>query len=110
MIRFALIAVAVVFAALVAEGFSYYFAAPTAPVKDAPRLAAIEPPKPTVPGAETLKASRQKQTADDFLRAAQEILKRHPDAQASARTEELPIVGHIPLPRPRPVPPAAQTR
>jgi hypothetical protein len=110
MIRFPLIALAVVLAALAAVGFSYYFADPPPPVRDAPRLAVIEPPKATVPDAETLKATRQKQTADDFLRAAREILKRLPDAQASARTEELPIVGHIPLPRPRPVPPAAQTR
>jgi hypothetical protein len=64
----------------------------------------IEPPKATVSGAETLKATRQKQTADDFLRAAQEILKRLPDTQASARSDELPIVGHIPLPKRRPIP------
>jgi hypothetical protein len=110
MIRFPLIALAVVLAALAAVGFSYYFAAPPPPAREAPRLAVIEPTKPTVPGAEMLHATRQQQTADDFLRAAREIIKRLPDAQASARSGELPIVGHIPLPRPRPLPPAAQTR
>jgi hypothetical protein len=109
MIRFPLIALAVLLSALVAGGLSYYFAAPPPP-GDAPRLAVMAPPKATVPGAETLKATRQKQTADDFLRVAREIIKQLPDTQASARTEELPIVGHIPLPRPRPIPWAAQTR
>jgi hypothetical protein len=32
------------------------------------------------------------------------ILERLPKAQASARTDELPIIGHIPLPKPRPIP------
>ena len=109
MIRFPPIALAVVFAALVAERFSYYFADPPPPVRDAPRLAVIEPPKTTAPAPET-KANRQQQTAHDFLRAAQEILKRLPDTQASARSDELPIVGHIPLPRPRPAPPVVPTR
>lgn len=38
-----------------------------------------------------------------YLRAAQEILRRAPSAQASARNDELPIKGRIPLPKKRPI-------
>jgi hypothetical protein len=106
MIRFQPIALAVLIAAILA-GVFIYFAAPLPLVRDKPRLAVTAPPKASAPAAET---ARQDKTADDFLRAAQEILKRLPDTQASARTDELPIVGRIPLPKPRPVAPVPQTR
>jgi hypothetical protein len=46
----------------------------------------------------------QDRSAEDFLRAAEAILRPLSDAQASARTNELPILGHIPLPKRRPIP------
>jgi hypothetical protein len=38
-------------------------------------------------------------TVEDYERAAEAILKRLPEARASARTDELPFTGHIPLPK-----------
>ena len=40
--------------------------------------------------------------ADDFLQAAQAILKQEPNAQASANMPT--VTGHIPLPKKRPIP------
>ena len=40
--------------------------------------------------------------ADDFLQAAQAILKQEPNAQASA--DKPTIIEHIPLPKKRPIP------
>jgi hypothetical protein len=42
--------------------------------------------------------------AEAFDRAAKAILKRMPDARASAGTDEPRITGHIPLPKSRPIP------
>jgi hypothetical protein len=42
--------------------------------------------------------------ATAYLEAAQAILRRAPTAQASARADEIPITGRIPLPRKRPIP------
>ena len=39
-----------------------------------------------------------------FQRAAEAILKRAPNAQASASADKPPIAGHIPLPKRRPIP------
>jgi hypothetical protein len=39
-----------------------------------------------------------------FLRAAQAILKKPPEAEAFAAIDEPPINGHIPLPKRRPLP------
>jgi hypothetical protein len=44
------------------------------------------------------------ESAEAFLQAAKAILKRAPDAQASADANESPIAGHIPFPRKRPIP------
>jgi hypothetical protein len=38
-----------------------------------------------------------------YLEAAQAILRRAPSARASASNDELPIKGHIPLPKKRPI-------
>jgi hypothetical protein len=46
----------------------------------------------------------EQQAAAAFERAAETILKRLPDAQASAGADEPPITGHIPLPKRRPIP------
>ena len=97
-LRFAVPAVLV--AAALAGCFTY-FVPPRPPVAPPPQLpekmpelrmripASIDPPK-------------AQEAADDFLQAAQAILKREPNAQASA---DKPIVtGHIPLPKKRPIP------
>jgi hypothetical protein len=44
------------------------------------------------------------ESAEAFLQAAKAILRKAPDAQASADANEPPIAGHIPLPRKRPIP------
>jgi hypothetical protein len=51
--------------------------------------ASVDPPK-------------AQESANDFLQAAQAILKKEPNAQASA--DRPTITGHIPLPKKRPIP------
>ena len=51
------------------------------------------------PGVDPPKAQ---ETANDFLQAAQAILKKEPNALASA--DRPTITGHIPLPKKRPIP------
>jgi hypothetical protein len=92
---------ALVVAAAMAGGITYV----TAP----PRVEAEKPSAPiasevTSSMADTPTIVGQRRTAEDFERAAKEILKRLPEAQASARTDELPILGRIPLPKRRPIP------
>jgi hypothetical protein len=88
---------AVLFAAAFAGCFTYYVTSPPR-VEAEKRLVLIAPDpaagKPTKIG----------ERAEDYERAAEAILKRLPDAQASARTDEIPIIGHIPLPKRRPIP------
>jgi hypothetical protein len=48
--------------------------------------------------------SAEEQAAAAFLRAAQAILKKPPDAEAFASIDEPPINGRIPLPKRRPLP------
>jgi hypothetical protein len=45
---------------------------------------------------------KAQEKADDFLQAAQAILKQEPNAQASA--DKPAVTGHIPLPKKRPIP------
>jgi hypothetical protein len=45
---------------------------------------------------------KAQERADDFLQAAQAILKQEPNARASA--DKPTITGHIPLPKKRPIP------
>jgi hypothetical protein len=97
-LRFAVPAILV--AAAVAGCFTY-FVPPPPPVAPPPQLpekmpelrmgipANVDPPK-------------AQERADDFLQAAQAILKKEPDALASA--DKPTITGHIPLPRKRPIP------
>jgi hypothetical protein len=89
---------AILFAAAFAGWFTYYVTSPQ--VEAEQRLVPIAP-DPTA-GKPTNNAERL--SAEDYERAAEAILKRSPEAQASARTDELPITGHIPLPKRRPIP------
>ena len=94
---------ALVVAAAMAGGITYFVTVP-------PRV--VEAEKPSAPIASEVTSSMadtptivgQRRTAEDFERAAKEILKRLPEAQASARSDELPIVGPIPMPKRRPIP------
>jgi|ERR1700687_189521 hypothetical protein len=90
---------AVLVAAALAGCFTYFVPLPP-PIKPPRQLpekmpelrmaipASVDPPK--------------SETADDFLKAAQAILKQEPNAQASA--DKPTITGHIPLPKRRPIP------
>jgi uncharacterized membrane protein len=102
MISLRLIILALLVAAAVAGGITYFVTSP-------PRVEAEQrPAKPArdVIGSPAGKPARvgQDRSAEDFLRAAEAILRPLSDAQASARTNELPILGHIPLPKRRPIP------
>jgi hypothetical protein len=104
MIRWRLVILAVLVAAALAGGFTYFVTSP-------PRVEAEQrlTPTPTPPGvtgsaAGTPTKIGEHRSAEDFQRAAEAILKRLPDVQASARTDELPIIEHIPLPKRRPIP------
>jgi hypothetical protein len=106
MISWRLIVLAVLVAAAIA-GCLTYFVTPTPPVEADQRL----PPtssdfKGPFTGTRTNIDSHPTvdERAEAFLQAAKAILKRAPDAQASADANEPPIAGHIPLPRKRPIP------
>ena len=101
MIRWRLV-IAVLVAAALAGCFTYFVAPP-------PRVETKQRLAPTAPEvsdsyAGTPRFIAQHRSTEDFQRAAEAILKRLPDAEASARIDELPIVGHIPLPKRRPIP------
>jgi hypothetical protein len=88
---------AVLFAAAVAGCFTYFVpppllltVAPQLPEK-MPELRAGIPTRP-----------KAQEKADDFLQAAQAILKQEPNAQASV--DKPTVTGHIPLPKKRPIP------
>jgi hypothetical protein len=95
------VAVPAVLVAAVLAGCFTYFVPPRPPVAPPPQLpekmpelrmgipANVDPPK-------------TEERADDFLQAAQAILKKEPNALAFA--DKPPITGHIPLPRKRPIP------
>jgi hypothetical protein len=95
-LRFAVPAVLV--AAALAGCFTY-FVPPVTPTPQLPEKmpelrmgipANVDPPK-------------IQERADDFLQAAQAILQKEPNAQASADKPTV-ITGHIPLPKKRPIP------
>jgi len=106
MISWRLIVPAVLVAAAIAACVTY-FVTPSAPVEAVQRIA---PTSPDIRGPDTGARTNidQHPTAEEraeaFLQAAKAILKRAPDAQASADANEPPIAGHIPLPRKRPLP------
>jgi hypothetical protein len=93
---------AVVVAAALAGSFTYLVSPP--PRVEAERRSAAPAREMTDTAADTLVRIAQDRRAEDFLRAAEAILRPLSNAQASARTDELPIIGHVPLPKRRPIP------
>jgi hypothetical protein len=90
---------AILLAAAFAGCFTYYVTSPP-PVEAEKRLV------PTAPDAagSAGQATKTVAQAEDYERAAAALLKRLTDVQASARADELPIIGHIPMPKKRPIP------
>jgi hypothetical protein len=84
------------------RSFTYFVSPP--PRVEAEQRAAAPARDPTGTAAAKPPSIGQDRSAEDFLRAAEAILRPLSSAQASARTDELPIIGHVPLPRRRPIP------
>jgi hypothetical protein len=106
MISLRLTVAAVLVAAAVAGCFTYL-------VTPLPQVEADQRSPPTSPdmkgpdpGTRTNIGQRltEEQAKAAFERAVAAILRQAPDLQASAGTNELPIIGHIPLPKSRPIP------
>jgi hypothetical protein len=93
----------VVVAAALAGSFTYFVSPPPPPV-EAEQRSAAPAREMTGTAAETPVRIAQDRRAEDFLRAAEAILRPLSSAQASARTDDLPIIGHVPLPKRRPIP------
>jgi uncharacterized membrane protein len=93
---------AVVVAAALAGSFTYFVSPP--PPVEAEQRSAAPAREMTSTAAGTPVRIAQDRRAEDFLRAAEAILRPLSNAQASVRTDELPIMGHIPLPKRRPIP------
>jgi hypothetical protein len=98
MISLRLTIAALVVAAALAGSFTY-FVSPPPRVEAEQRSAA--PARDATGNAASIGQDR---SAEDFLRTAEAILRPLSSAQASARPDDLPIVGHVPLPRRRPIP------
>ena len=98
-LRFAVPAVLV---AAVLAGLLTYFVPPAPPSAPPPQLPEKMPElRMSIPAnVDPLKAQ---ETADDFLKSAQAMLKQEPNALASADRPAV-ITGHIPLPKKRPIP------
>jgi hypothetical protein len=97
----------VLVAAAVAACFTYLVTPP-------PAVEVYQPKSPNLKGQDTRAPTNtdqhpnaEEQAAAAFKRASTAILRQLPEAQASARTNELPITGPIPLPKRRPIPSAA---
>jgi hypothetical protein len=106
MISLRLTVTAVLVAAAVAGCFTY-FVTPPPPVEANQRSPPTSPDmKGAASGTRTNIDQRgtEEQAKAAFERAAAAILRQAPDLQASAGTDELPIIGHIPLPKSRPIP------
>lgn len=96
---------AVLLAAAVAACFTYFVTSPT-PVADQQLPPMLPKEKDRVTGSPVKfgqNPNPEEQAAEAFARASKMILRRSPDAQAFAGPNELPITGHIPLPRKRPI-------
>jgi hypothetical protein len=106
MISLRLAVPAVLVATAVAGWFTYLVTAP-APVEADRRLPPtslnVKGPYPGAPVNIDQHPSPEEQAAAAFGRASKMILRQLPDAAASARTNELPITGRIPLPKRRPM-------
>jgi hypothetical protein len=102
MIKWSLVILAVLVAAALAGSFAYFVS--PAPRVEAEQRSAAPALEMTGTAADTPVRIAQDRRAEDFLRATEALLRPLSDAQASARTDELPILGHIPLPKRRPIP------
>jgi hypothetical protein len=95
-------------AAAIAGCFTYYFVTPPPPAEADQRLPPSQPnligPDTDTPTNIDRRTSAEEKAKAAFERAAAEILKQLPAAQASAGTVGLPITGRIPLPKKRPLP------
>ena len=107
MIRLRLAVLAVLVAAISAGCFTY-FITPLLPIEvdrqfppAAPDLKGPGPGAPT--NVDHPGPSAEARASAAFHLAAEAILKKLPDAQAFAATDEPPINGHIPLPKRRPI-------
>jgi hypothetical protein len=113
MIRLRLVVPAVLVAGALAGCLTYfvtyrYFVTPLGQVDTGRRLPATIPtligrnePSARITGQHP---TAEQQAAAAFERAAKTILKQLPNAMAYAGTDEPLIVGHVPLPRRRPIP------
>ena len=98
------------FAAVVAAGFTYLiaFIAPPSPVeadhRPPPTASSSSVHNTAVPMRIGRPTNDEEKAVAAFQRAADEILKRAASLQASVATGDLPIGGKVPLPRKRPIP------
>jgi hypothetical protein len=94
-------------AAVVAACFTYLLGGAVSPSKVEQRQPLIVPASDRSDTTVSLIggkfSSDGDRAAQAYLEAAQAILKRSPDALASTRDDEIPILGRIPLPKRRPV-------
>jgi hypothetical protein len=95
------LAVPVILVAAAVAGCFTYFMTPPPPVEADQRL---RPTLPDVAPNIDRRPSSEEEAELAFRRAASAILRRLPDAQASARTNELPITDPLPKRRPRSLP------
>jgi hypothetical protein len=99
---------AVVTAATLAGSFTYLVRPPITVVEDNQRphigKLTLSAPDITISKGTYMQSVEDEKAAVAYLEAAQAILRRAPTAQASARLDELPITGRIPLPKKRPIP------
>ncbi len=107
MIHLRLVVSAVLVAAIVAGCFTY-FVMPLLVAESEQRLPPIVPDMMNCPDPQTSANIDQPRSSEDqavaaFQRAAEAILRRAPNAQASAGADQPPIAGHIPLPKKRPL-------
>lgn len=102
MIRWPLVILAIA-VTVASAGSIAYFVSPQPRVEAEQRSAA---PSRDVTGSAAAKpvGTSEDRIAEDFLKAAEAILRPLSSAEASARSDELPILGQIPLPKRRPIP------
>jgi len=101
------LAVPAILAVAAMAGCFTYFTPPLARVEADPRL---PPTVPNVKGPDVRASARidqpshaEEKAAEAYREAAEAILRRAPNARASASSDEPPIAGPIPLPKRRPV-------
>jgi hypothetical protein len=100
------LAVPLVLVAGALAGWFTYLVAPPARVDDhqppstVPNLAG---PGTSVSTSPDLSQTAKEKAAEAYRQAAEEILRRLPNLQASVGPDEQPITGRIPLPKRRPI-------